>query len=593
MPLLSRLFAAQPKTKVALGGLVALLLWVAVFDWNWFRPALERHLSQSSRRTVQIADLHLGLSQRLQPVVRLRGVQVQNAPWADDAQPFVVAGEARFTFSWLSLLRDVKVVTHLRLVDADIHLARQADGLRNWRLTRPDDRGPARLRVLLLEPVRSRLQVVHQGVGLTLQTTSSPLAQADGELTQHIGFSGTYRGAAFAGEALAGPVLSLQHTGDYFALRGQASSAQTQLQVDGRVADLLKLGGLDAQVTLSGPNLGLLKPFIPQAAWPATPPYKAEAQVTRQGDSFRAKTFHATLGRSDVAGELSHQQHNERSSLQATLRSKHLRLAELLGPSAPASPQKRVLPQSALPLAPLKQLDATLEWKVDSLQAPSLPELTGVKLRATLDQGQLQVALQDTRLAGGQLSGQFTLDSRAAPPRAHIELRAKGLRLEHLMPKTAPIAGPLSGQLKLSGHGPSVAAWLGSASGQLSLALPSGSLSPGLDAKLGLNTGKLLRSFFANDAPVPIRCGAATIDFADGKGTTRELVLDTAQTRLEGQGNMQLRDEAWALLLTPQVRQSAVLALNSSLLVQGTFHTASYKLVAREPPNKGKAGGCD
>lgn len=590
MTLLPRLLATQPRTLVLVGGLVALMLLVAVFDGNWFRPALERHLSQSSQRTVRIDDLHLSLNARLQPVVRLRGVHVQNAPWAD-AQPFVVAGEAQFTFSWLSLLRDVKVVTHLRLVDADIRLARQADGLRNWRLTRPDDRGPPRLRVLRLEPVRSSLHLVHQGVGLTLQTTSTPLAQADGELTQRIGVSGTYRDAAFAGEALAGPVLSLQHTGELFALRGEARSAQTRLHVDGRMADLIKFGGLDAQVKLSGPNLDQLKLFFPQGRWPATAAYQAEARVNKRGDALTVQTLRATLGRSDVAGELRYDQHGERSSVHATLHSQHLHLAELLRPSAPASPAQRLLPQTALPLAPLKQLDATLEWKVDSLQAPTLPPLTGLQLRASLDPAQLQIALQDTRLAGGRLKGQFVLDHQAASPQAQIELHAEGLRLEQIMAKATPIDGPLSGQLKLGGHGPSVAAWLGSASGQLRLTLPSGNLSPGLDAKLGLNAGKLLRSFFASDKPVPIRCGAITIDFANGTGTTRELVLDTAQTRLEGQGNIHLRDESWAMLLTPRVHQSTVLALNSSVLVQGSFRDAGYKLVAREP--QPQASGCD
>ncbi|MBC7992576.1 MAG: AsmA family protein, partial [Rhizobacter sp.] len=271
MTLLSRLYAAQPRTKVAVGGLVALLLLVALFDWNWFRPALQNHLSQRSQRAVRIADLHVRLNARLQPVVRLRGVHIQNAPWAG-TQPFVVAGEAEFTFEWLSLFQRVKLVSHLRLVDADIHLARQADGLRNWRLTRPDDRGPPRLQVMRLEPVRSKLHVVHQGVGLTLQTTSSPLAQADGEFTQRMVFSGSFHDGRFAGEALTGPVLSLQRTGELFALRGEARSADTRLRADGRMADLIRFGGLDAQLHLSGPSLAQVRPFFPEQAWPATPP---------------------------------------------------------------------------------------------------------------------------------------------------------------------------------------------------------------------------------------------------------------------------------------------------------------------------------
>lgn len=599
MNLLSRVFAARPKTKVALGGLVALVLLVAVFDANWFRPALERYLSRNSQRTVRIADLHIGLSATLQPVVRLRGVHVQNAPWAD-ARPFVVAGEARFTFSWTSLFRRVRVVTHLVLIDADIHLARQADGLRNWRLTRPDDRGPARMLVLSLETLRSSLHLVHQGVGLTLQTTSSPLPQPEGTLTQRISFSGTYRDAPFAGEAVAGPVLSLQQTGEFFALRGQAKSAETVLTLDGRMADLIKLSGLDAQVHLRGPSLGQLKPFFPHQPWPATAPYQAEARVTKHGNAITAKALQARLGRSDLAGELSYDKKDERSSVQATLHSDKLDLSELMGlappaakPAAVSAPERRLLPQTALPLGPLQQIDATLALKVDSLQVPALPALTGLHARATLGPEQLQVSLQDSQLAGGHLKGQFVLEHRAASPRVSLALQAQGVRLEKLVDAAAPIEGPLSGQLQLSGHGHSVAAWLGNASGRLSLALQGGSLSPRLDAKLGLNAGKLLRSFLASDQPVPIRCGTVAINFTNGTGTTRELVLDTAHTRIEGQGSVQLRDETWALLLTPQAHQSRSLTLNSSVRAEGSFRDASYKLVKRVPAEQTNASGCD
>ncbi|MBC7993163.1 MAG: AsmA family protein, partial [Rhizobacter sp.] len=268
-------------------------------------------------------------------------------------------------------------------------------------------------------------------------------------------------------------------------------------------------------------------------------------------------------------------------------------VADLLRPGAPAAATARVLPPAALPLAPLKLIDATLAWKIDSLQAPRMPALTGLQLRATLDQGQLQVALQDTQLAGGRLSGQFVLDSQAASPKARIELQAKNLRLEKMLPAPVRIEGPVSGQLKLSGHGPSVAAWLGSASGRLGLALPSGSLSPGLDAKLALNVGKLVRSYFSSDKAVPIRCGALKVDFADGSGRVRQLVLDTERTRVDGLGQVQLREESWSLLLTPQAHQRALLALNSSLRVQGSFRDAGITLVDRQPIDPGAASGCD
>jgi len=602
MKLLSRLPAPGRKMKVALGVLAAFALLLALFDWNWFRPALERHLTRTSQRSVQIADLHLGLDAALQPTVRLRGVRIQNAPWADP-RPFAVAGEARFTFDWASLFQDVRVVTHLALVDADIDLERQADGLRNWRLTRPDDRGPARLRVLWLEAHNSRLRVIHHGLGLVLQTASTTLPAADGPFTQRIEFSGSLHGTPFSGDTLAGPVLSLQRTGGFFPLRGQARSGATKLQLDGRIADLVRLGGIDAHVLLSGPSLSQLEPFFPTVPWPASKPYRAEAQVTRKDTSMAAKDLHLTLGSSDLAGELSYHKPDDRASLQATLRSDKLNLAELASlvdtagskPVAkPVKPNLRVLPQTALPLQRLNDVDARLSLTLKTVLLPDLPDLHGVRADATLKQGLLQLALLDTEFAAGRLSGQFALDGRQDTPAVRIDLRARGLRLEKLwpvLPDKGGLEGPVSGHARLTAHGSSVAAWAGSATGQLGLSMEGGQLSNRLDAKLGLNVGKMLRSFFS-ERQVPLRCGAVAIDFDNGIGTTRQFVVDTDQTHVEGQGSVHLRDETWAVLLTPQARKPALLALNSSVLAKGSFRDFSYSLDGNKRATTAASGAC-
>ena len=601
MKLLSHRPTLGRKMKVALGVLAGLALGVAMFDWNWFRPALERYLTHTSQRTVQLADLHLSLDAALQPTVRLRGIRIQNAPWADP-RPFAVVGEARFTFGWTSLFDDVRVISHLALVDADIDLERQADGLRNWRLTRPDDRGPARVRVLSLETHNSQLRLVHRGVGLALQATATQLPSPDGPpgppglFTQRIVFSGRLHDAPFAGEALTGPVLTLQRTGEFFALRGQVQSGTARLQLDGRIADLLQLAEIDAHVQLSGPSLDQLAPFFPAVPWPPSRPYRAEAQLTKHGDDMAAQALQLQLGNTDLAGEIGYDKKDDLASLHATLRSERVSIADLAsltkaasGP--PAQAGLRVLPQAALPLEHLHGIDAKLSLNVKTLQSPGLPDVHGLSASATLKRGLLQLSLQDAELAAGHLNGLLALDSRRPTPTVRIELRARGLRLEKLWPGQAHVEGPLNGQAQLSGRGHSVAAWAGSASGQLSLAMQGGSLSKRLDAKLGLNGGKLLRSLFS-ERQVPIGCGALAIDFDDGQGRTRQMVLETAQTRVEGQGSLHLRDESWAVLLTPQARTPAPLALNASVLAKGSFRDFSYTLDRSKRASTAESGAC-
>jgi uncharacterized protein involved in outer membrane biogenesis len=121
-----------------------------------------------------------------------------------------VAGEAIFTFSLRSLWEQRPVILRLVLRDADVDMERQADGLRNWRLTHPDDRGPPRVKVLTLEAHRSRIRFLNAAIDFDVVAAGSPapsaatVPQSTEVLSNKIDFNGTYRGAGFAGTALAG-----------------------------------------------------------------------------------------------------------------------------------------------------------------------------------------------------------------------------------------------------------------------------------------------------------------------------------------------------------------------------------------------------
>ena len=67
-------------SRVMLGVLLVLAIVVALFDWNWFRRPLERHLIDRSNREVRIGHLHVDIGFSLQPTVRLRELYVENAP---------------------------------------------------------------------------------------------------------------------------------------------------------------------------------------------------------------------------------------------------------------------------------------------------------------------------------------------------------------------------------------------------------------------------------------------------------------------------------------------------------------------------------
>ena len=219
------------KTKILLGLFIVPVIVVALFDWNWFRHPLERYLFDRSHREVRIGDLHVDFGWSLEPTVRLRNVYIENAPWADK-RPAAVAGQASFTFSLKSLWEGQPVISRLVLIDADIDLERQADGLRNWRLRNPDNRAQGKVKLMRLEAQRTRIRFVRRDIDFEVVAASSPMDLAetthDAVLSTRIGFEGEFQGVRFSGEAMTGERLTLLDTGEDLSAPGTRLGRQKQ-----------------------------------------------------------------------------------------------------------------------------------------------------------------------------------------------------------------------------------------------------------------------------------------------------------------------------------------------------------------------------
>ncbi len=79
---------------------LALVLFIAIFDWNWFRGPLERYLSESSGRPVTIGYLDVELA--LPPRIVISDIAIGNAEWAGE-EPLAVLRELMFSVSVSSL----------------------------------------------------------------------------------------------------------------------------------------------------------------------------------------------------------------------------------------------------------------------------------------------------------------------------------------------------------------------------------------------------------------------------------------------------------------------------------------------------------
>jgi uncharacterized protein involved in outer membrane biogenesis len=226
------------------------------------------------------------------------------------------------------------------------------------------------------------------------------------------------------------------------------------------------------------------------------------------------------------------------------------------------------------------------------LKTAELPELESLRLTAELDDGVLSLKPIDVGLADGHVVGLLTFDGRHKPISAHAKIDLKDMRIERLLerlPKGARSAGQIKGHLDLKGQGASVASILASASGSMEVSMEGGGISNLLDAKLGLNRGKILRLLISGDRSIGINSALIAFDVDKGLGTSRTILLDTDQTHTDGRGIIDLRDETIDVLLMPHPKKPGFFSMNSNIRVHGPIRQPEFSIQDRAEAGKAES----
>jgi len=629
---------SSKRTKSAI--VVALILFVLclLFDWNWFRPALIDYVSEKSHRTISASDLDVDFSWSLQPTIKLRDLHIENAPWVkgQEARPLIAVKEIAFTFATFRMLfAEKRVISLISMSDGEVNLEKLENGLRNWRLLDPEYTGPGKYIVMALRARQSTIRVNDHGIQLNLLAVANPAdsarQDAQNSALNTITFSGTYRTQAFEGSAIAGETLTFQLTGIAFPITGQATSGNTRFTVDGKVGDMLRDQIIDADFRLAGSSLSSLNPFM-NMHMSASHPFDAQAHLLKKDNAYTATNLQGKLGKTDVSGEIRYTNikksdvaEKKRPLLEGTLSSKHLYLDDIMTmskaiePESKHSPAKspsskktaednvsamasRLFPSTPIPLDGLNARDIHLNLKADSLIVKRFPALENIQLTVALDNGMLQISPLHATVAGGTMDGRLMLNAEQSPLVATLLLNLEKLPADTILAIAGlqdTLSASLSLHAELHGTGNSIAGILGNATGKLNFRAGQGTISNKLDAKLGLDAGKMLWLSIRGDKPVSMHCGKMLFDFKDGVGKGGNISLDTAQTYLEGTGTINLQNETLSLQLTPRPKDPSLFSIHSDIHVDGALRkpkialhrNTADKKISREG-NARKESGC-
>jgi uncharacterized protein involved in outer membrane biogenesis len=449
----------------------------------------------------------------------------------------------------------------------------------------------------------------------------APVLLAKLPYTTRATFAGNYHEARFRGWALTGNVLSFEESGESFPLRGHLVAGTTTLDVEGRVADAARISAIDVRLTIAGQTLANLYPFL-LLPLPASPPYRLEGHLLRSGAQYTLEELHGKIGQTDVAGSASYAKRGARPLLTAKLHSSLLRIFDL-GPligvttrsSAPGAlatqslqagtstranakatanrtsgerilpsgmaSGERLLPDGAFEGGRLKAIDAEVQITADEVRMPGYVQVNQVTANVDLKDGVLRLAPLDFAMAGGQIVSQITLDARQPALRGATDIAIHHLKLAQLLPNSPKLAkaqGTVGGRIILSGVGPSIADFAARSNGRISLLMTHGEISNLLDAAAGLNGGKVLQLLIRGDRQIALRCGAAVFEVKAGQGQSKLLVVDTAQTRIDGAGSFDLDHERFDVTITPRPKRTGILSLRTPVRLFGSFRHPDYTL---------------
>ncbi len=589
-------------TGIVLGVLVvAIVIFLWLFDWNWLRGPIGRYASKETGRTVRIeGDLEVKLL-TWTPNVTINRLVIGNPQWAP-RENMLTLERGHASVRLLPLLKGDVTLPLVELRRADVRLVRDAQGRANWNFDRPKKKKkPSKpfklppIQRFVIDDGKLKVSDARRRLVFTGEVNSTETSTGTNRGNFSLTGQGTLNREPFLLRVTGGPLLNVDRNKPY-PFDADVRAGATRITADGAISKPFDLGVFYATLRVSGNDLADMY-YLTGLALPNSPPYRVSGQLRREGDEYRVRDFAGRVGDSDIGGQITVRTSNDRPYLTADLRSRRLDwddMAAIFGgspdPSETANQeqkaiastlraQRRLLPDAPLYVERLRSMDADVTYRADAVNAPGLP-IRALSLGVDLDEGLLKLNPVSIGLPQGRVSGTATINGRGKTVVTDLDMRVTGARLEQFIPARggqAPIEGVIQARAKLRGYGDSVHKAASTADGTVTFVVPRGRMRQAFAELLGVNASKgLLLLLSKDERETPVRCGIADFQARDGVLSARTLMVDTGVVLVKGQGTINLESESLNLRLEGDSKKPRLLRLFLPITLQG-------KLLAPKP----------
>jgi uncharacterized protein involved in outer membrane biogenesis len=575
---------------------LALVVFLILFRWNWLREPLARELSHRLNRPVAITGNLEVHPWSWSPWARVNGLVIGNAPWAGP-RPMATLPRLTVQVKLLPLLKEGKVI--LPLVEADqpdVGLLLDAQGRANWNLY--PDQPPQPLVLpsidhLIIKDGAVRYDDVKRRLHFSGTLSSNEQVVGYGRGLFALAGQGSLNGQRFTAHVDGGPLINIDPHRPY-DFDSRIVAGATRVRLTGRISRPFDLAALTGRFSVSGPDLADLY-RITGLALPNTPPYSFSAGFARRGSVYALESIRGRAGQSDIEGAMTVNDSTGRPFVKGNIASRRLRLADLAAvvggvpkharPQALSPVQKieaaklkaehRIFPDTHLDVTRVRAMDAKVDYRAASVDAGRLP-IRGLRLNVDLDHGLLKIDPLDMTLPQGRLAGLIRIDARRSVPAEAMDLRLTNARLENLIagkPGADPVLeGGLYARARLSSVGDSVRAAAAHADGAVTFVVPNGEIRQTFAELMGIDATRAAYLLLTkSQKETPIRCAVVDFQARGGVLNLDRAVLDTGVTTVAGRGVVDLRQETLNLQIKGRPKKFELLRISAPITVKGTF----------------------
>jgi uncharacterized protein involved in outer membrane biogenesis len=421
--------------------ILAVLLMAAVavtlIDWGFLKEPIESRASRLLGRQVTIAG-EMDVELALYPRLIVRHIRVANADWSE--QPYMLKVEQlAVAFNPLDWLTGALGIEAIRIGKPRLLLERTSHQRANWQLARGEeiasepsasqqDSLPMDLGELTLADARIYLRDHVSDRRMTLGVDKLHLERQGEQLTLRA--EGEIGKQPFQLQATGGTLEQLLAEESVYPIKAQLQSEQTELSVQGRVAEPLAFDGVRLDWTLEGKDLSRWSDLAGMEL-PAPPAFNLSGTLSVRDGIWCLSGLQSRLKVSSLSGNIVLNTNFFPPRLEGELHSNTLNVKELQA----ALPEDEQPKQFSLP--PLRQVQVHLQYTAGQVILPQMP-VNDLAATVLVEQGVLHLPDFGFDLGGGRVSAEAKLSEGPQTVQGQAEIK---FRPPDLAPRRYASAG--------------------------------------------------------------------------------------------------------------------------------------------------------